>query len=98
MTRGDLFERTVASIRPPAKAASADALRLLDAKTKPPGSLGRLEELACRLAGIRSEVPQRPLVPAIVVVLTSASTAMGSVPEIFSVPSESVTSLPSPPA
>jgi nicotinate-nucleotide--dimethylbenzimidazole phosphoribosyltransferase len=67
MKRGDLFERTVASIRPPDEAASADALRLLDAKTKPPGSLGRLEELACRLAGIRSEVPPRPLVPAIVV-------------------------------
>jgi nicotinate-nucleotide--dimethylbenzimidazole phosphoribosyltransferase len=67
MTRGDLVERTVASIRPPDEAASADALRLLDAKTKPPGSLGRLEELACRLAGIRSEVPPRPLVPAIVV-------------------------------
>lgn len=67
MTRGELFERTVASIRPPDEAASADALRLLDAKTKPPGSLGRLEELACRVAGIRSEVPPRPLVPAIVV-------------------------------
>jgi nicotinate-nucleotide--dimethylbenzimidazole phosphoribosyltransferase len=67
MTRGELFERTVASIRPPDEAASADALRLLDAKTKPPGSLGRLEELACRVAGIRSEVPPRQLVPAIVV-------------------------------
>jgi len=67
MTRGDLFERTVASIKPPDEAASADALRLLDAKTKPPGSLGRVEELACRLASIRGEVPPRPLVPAIVV-------------------------------
>jgi nicotinate-nucleotide--dimethylbenzimidazole phosphoribosyltransferase len=67
MTRGELFERTVASIRPPDEAASADALRLLDAKTKPPGSLGRLEELACRVAGIRSKVPPRQLVPAIVV-------------------------------
>ena len=67
MTRGELFDRTVASIRSPDETASADALRLLDAKTKPPGSLGRLEELACRVAGIRSEVPPRPLVPAIVV-------------------------------
>ena len=67
MTRGELLESTVASIRPPDEAASADALRLLDAKTKPPGSLGRLEDLACRVAGIRSEVPPRPLVPAIVV-------------------------------
>jgi nicotinate-nucleotide--dimethylbenzimidazole phosphoribosyltransferase len=67
MTRGDLLERTLSSIGPPDEAAGADTLRLLDAKTKPPGSLGRLEELACRLAGIRSEVPPRPLVPAIVV-------------------------------
>jgi len=67
MTRGDLLERTLSSIGPPDEAAGADTLRLLDAKTKPPGSLGRLEELACRLAGIRGEVPSRPPLPAIVV-------------------------------
>jgi nicotinate-nucleotide--dimethylbenzimidazole phosphoribosyltransferase len=34
-------------------AAAAQAQRALDEKTKPRGSLGRLEELACRIAGIR---------------------------------------------
>jgi len=35
------------------------ARRAFDAKTKPRGSLGRLEELGCRLAGIRGFVPER---------------------------------------
>ncbi|HZT46297.1 MAG TPA: nicotinate-nucleotide--dimethylbenzimidazole phosphoribosyltransferase [Gaiellaceae bacterium] len=38
----------------------------LDAKTKPRGSLGRLEELAVRVAGIRGEPNPRPLRSAIV--------------------------------
>ena len=67
MRRGELLERTLASIRQPDEAAAAETARRLDAKTKPPGSLGRLEELACRLAAIRGGVPVRPLTPAIVV-------------------------------
>lgn len=47
--------------------AAARARRLLDGKTKPRGSLGRLEELACRVAGIRGAAPVPPLEPAIVV-------------------------------
>jgi nicotinate-nucleotide--dimethylbenzimidazole phosphoribosyltransferase len=35
------------------------ARRAFDAKTKPRGSLGRLEELGCTLAGIRGFVPER---------------------------------------
>jgi nicotinate-nucleotide--dimethylbenzimidazole phosphoribosyltransferase len=35
------------------------AQRAFDAKTKPRGSLGRLEELGCMLAGIRGFVPER---------------------------------------
>jgi nicotinate-nucleotide--dimethylbenzimidazole phosphoribosyltransferase len=35
------------------------ARRAYDAKTKPRGSLGRLEDLGCRLAGIRGFVPDR---------------------------------------
>ena len=47
---------------------SADAARLaLDAKTKPRGSLGRLEELAIRIAAITGELDPRPLRPVIVV-------------------------------
>ena len=67
MNRGDLLERTTASISPTDRDVAAQTARLLDAKTKPPGSLGRLEELACRLAAIRGRVPEGPLRPAIVV-------------------------------
>ncbi len=45
----------------------AAARRALDAKTKPRGSLGRLEELAIRIAGITGELDPRPLRPVIVV-------------------------------
>jgi nicotinate-nucleotide--dimethylbenzimidazole phosphoribosyltransferase len=36
-----------------------EARRAYDAKTKPRGSLGRLEELGCRLSAIRGFVPER---------------------------------------
>jgi nicotinate-nucleotide--dimethylbenzimidazole phosphoribosyltransferase len=39
-------------------AAAANAQRLLDAKTKPRRSLGRLEDLVCQLAAIRGGAPQ----------------------------------------
>ena len=67
MNRGDLLERAIASISPLDHDVAAETARLLDAKTKPPRSLGRLEELACRLAAIRGRVPEGPLRPAIVV-------------------------------
>lgn len=47
--------------------AAAAAQRTLDGKTKPRGSLGRLELIACRLAGIRGDARLRSLEPAIVV-------------------------------
>jgi nicotinate-nucleotide--dimethylbenzimidazole phosphoribosyltransferase len=65
--RGERLERTIAAIAPPDEGAGADAARRLDAKAKPPGSLGRLEELARRIASIRGSVPEGPLDPAIVV-------------------------------
>jgi nicotinate-nucleotide--dimethylbenzimidazole phosphoribosyltransferase len=67
MRRGELLERTLASTWQPDEAAATETTRRLDAKTKPPGSLGRLEELAARLAAIRGGVPDGPLTPAIVV-------------------------------
>jgi nicotinate-nucleotide--dimethylbenzimidazole phosphoribosyltransferase len=75
MTRGrrdtdpdrELIERTAARIPEFDSAAAATAQRALDAKTKPRGSLGRLEDLACRLAGIRATTRIEPLRPAIVV-------------------------------
>jgi len=40
-------------------AAAAEAQRLLDKKTKPPRSLGRLEDLVCQLAAIRGYATPR---------------------------------------
>lgn len=42
----------------PLEAAAAQARRHLDSLTKPPGSLGRLEELSVRLAALTGAVPQ----------------------------------------
>jgi nicotinate-nucleotide--dimethylbenzimidazole phosphoribosyltransferase len=55
------------TVAPPDEDVWRATARILDAKTKPPGSLGRLEVLACRLAAIRGEIPSAPLRPAIVV-------------------------------
>jgi nicotinate-nucleotide--dimethylbenzimidazole phosphoribosyltransferase len=49
-------------------AAAAAAQRLLDNKTKPRRSLGRLEDLACQIAGIQG-TPQPPLPTKAVVVM-----------------------------
>jgi nicotinate-nucleotide--dimethylbenzimidazole phosphoribosyltransferase len=67
VSRGGLLERTIAAVAPADLDVAAETARLLDAKTKPPGSLGRLEELACRIASIRGSVPSAPLDGAIVV-------------------------------
>jgi nicotinate-nucleotide--dimethylbenzimidazole phosphoribosyltransferase len=56
-----------AAIPPLDEAAAAAAAAELDRKTKPRGSLGRLEELAVRLAAIRAEAVPAPLRPVIVV-------------------------------
>ena len=64
--RGGLVE-ALSRIRPPDEDVARATARLLDTKAKPPGSLGKLEHLACRLAAIRSEVPVDPLSPVIVV-------------------------------
>jgi nicotinate-nucleotide--dimethylbenzimidazole phosphoribosyltransferase len=61
-----LLEETCARIREPDAGLAAETQRLLDQKTKPPGSLGRLEELACRVAAIRGDTgaarPRKALV------------------------------------
>ncbi|HMH49634.1 MAG TPA: nicotinate-nucleotide--dimethylbenzimidazole phosphoribosyltransferase [Candidatus Acidoferrum sp.] len=46
------------AIRPPAPEAAVEAQRHLDDLTKPPGSLGRLEEIALRLATISGGAPR----------------------------------------
>jgi len=57
-----------ASVDPPSAACPADVRRHLDDLTKPPGSLGRIEDVACRLACIVGDPPPE-LRPRTVVVL-----------------------------
>ena len=58
VTGSALLERTLRSIPPPDDAAAAKVARLLDAKTKPPGSLGRLEDVAQSPRGDPRRGPQ----------------------------------------
>jgi len=58
------------SIPSPSPAAAARCRALVDAKTKPRGSLGRLEELACRMAALRAETT--PALPSKVVLVMAA--------------------------
>jgi nicotinate-nucleotide--dimethylbenzimidazole phosphoribosyltransferase len=55
------------SIQPLDERAMADARDELDAKTKPRRSLGRLEELAVQLAGMRGTATPKPLAGTVVV-------------------------------
>ncbi|MSQ33021.1 MAG: nicotinate-nucleotide--dimethylbenzimidazole phosphoribosyltransferase [Dehalococcoidia bacterium] len=52
----ELLQRTIAAIGPPDEAAAAAARQRQDSLTKPPGSLGRLEELSIQLAGITGQI------------------------------------------
>ncbi|HEX3765463.1 MAG TPA: nicotinate-nucleotide--dimethylbenzimidazole phosphoribosyltransferase, partial [Kofleriaceae bacterium] len=61
---------TLAQIQPPDRDVAAAVQRLLDAKTKPRGSLGRLERLACQIAAIR-RTPLPPPPRAAIVVMAA---------------------------
>ena len=61
---------TCSSITAPDEAAAREAQRLLDDKTKPRRSLGRLEDLACRIAAARG-TPTPPLPTKAVVVMAA---------------------------
>jgi nicotinate-nucleotide--dimethylbenzimidazole phosphoribosyltransferase len=50
-----LLEETCARITEPAEAVRRQTQELLDAKTKPRRSLGRLEDLACQIAAVRGD-------------------------------------------
>ncbi len=63
-----LLEDTIAAIEGADGEAVADARRALDAKTKPRGSLGRLEDLAAQIAGIRGSAGPGALRAVVVVV------------------------------
>jgi len=54
-----LLDDTIKKIRPLDRSIEAEAQQRLDSLTKPQGSLGRLEELARRIAVIQGKVPPR---------------------------------------
>ncbi|MFC1942599.1 nicotinate-nucleotide--dimethylbenzimidazole phosphoribosyltransferase [Chloroflexota bacterium] len=55
----DNLSRTISMITPLDKAAMAEAQSRQDTLTKPPGSLGRLEEISVQLAGIQGKARPR---------------------------------------
>jgi len=57
VTPGDLLQETIAAIRPADPAAMAAARALQARLTKPAGSLGALEDLSVRLAGLAGACP-----------------------------------------
>ncbi len=65
-----LLDTTCAAISDVNHAAARATQRLLDRKTKPLRSLGRLEDLACRIAGIQG-TPQPPLPRKAIVVMAA---------------------------
>lgn len=68
---GELLADTLAAIREADTGAMAAAAERLDRMTKPRGSLGRVEELAIRLAGIAGECPPPLPTPAAVAVFAA---------------------------
>lgn len=67
----DLLTRTVAAIRPPDEEAIAEARQRQDRLTKPRGSLGALEEIPVRLAGLARGCPPPLPEPAAVAVFAA---------------------------
>ena len=68
---GSLLAATVAAVVDPDPAAAAAAAQRLDRMTKPPGSLGQLEEVAITLAGIARACPPPLPEPAAVAVFAA---------------------------
>jgi nicotinate-nucleotide--dimethylbenzimidazole phosphoribosyltransferase len=79
MTPRARLEAAIAAAAAADAAAAAAACRALDGKTKPRGSLGRLEELACRIAGIRASAAPGRLEPAVVVAAADHGVAVEGV-------------------
>ena len=68
---GTLLGDTIAAVRPRDAAAERAARERLDRMTKPPGSLGVLEDVAAQLAGTAGECPAPLPVPAVVAVFAA---------------------------
>jgi nicotinate-nucleotide--dimethylbenzimidazole phosphoribosyltransferase len=70
MTDETVIASTIASIPAPAPGAELRAWERLESLTKPPGSLGRLEEIAARVATLKDQV--RPAIARKAIVLMAA--------------------------
>lgn len=66
----NLVAKTLSAITDVNHDAAAATQRLLDSKTKPRRSLGRLEDLACQIAGIQG-IPQPPMPTKAVVIMAA---------------------------
>lgn len=64
------LQHTISAIRPLSEAAMLEAAERQCQLTKPPGSLGALEEASIRLSGIRATCPPQPLSRPVVAVFT----------------------------
>jgi nicotinate-nucleotide--dimethylbenzimidazole phosphoribosyltransferase len=69
------LDATILKIEPRDQEIERAARCAFDRKTKPRGSLGRLEELACRIAGIRRELAPSPGEATVVVVASDHGVA-----------------------
>jgi len=74
-----LLEETCARIVAPDERIRAEVARLLDSKTKPPRSLGRLEDMACALAAIQGTRSPQVRRKAIVVLAADHGIAVSGV-------------------
>src|SRR5712691_7466771 len=74
-----VLAQTLAQIEPADSVSFARAQAALDAKAKPRGSLGRLEELACRIAAIRADPSPGRLEAAVVVAAADHGVALEGV-------------------
>jgi nicotinate-nucleotide--dimethylbenzimidazole phosphoribosyltransferase len=63
-----LLEQTIPLVAPPDRRVAEETQRILDFKTKPRRSLGRLEDLACQVAAIRG-TPRPPMPEKAIIVM-----------------------------
>ena len=79
MTGEETLAELARAVVPPEDEVAREARAALDAKTKPRGSLGRLEDLAVRIAVVCGEAQPGPLDAAVVVAAADHGVAVEGV-------------------